>query len=312
MPDELLDAKGAPRRQLHLRPAAIEHLLAIDRLWPGMDPADQQALSSCYTPRFSTHAARLTTLYVPLSDGTSPSAHDSLDVSEGLGVTRRLRPLRLEELTELLRVYVVREPQPTAAILALPAHTTPPAEAISHPAPTQAANARAAERDRRHANHASAHAASAQGRGPMLTPNAEEETLHHLYCVLSSPPGSHGNQCYLLQLQPASEVGGRDAAGAVDEALASPPLVELCQAGALHTAFSSSSTKLRRASMTPPTIALKALESAVGAATKVHATTAELTARVQVEASPAPPMPERATSPGRHRGGSSPGRSSHH
>ena len=101
---------------MHLRPASVEHLLAVNCIWSRMDPADRQVLSSCYTPRETPHACGLTTLYVPISE----TPHSGTADIELMGAVRRLRPLQLPELLELLRIYVIREPHPTAATLALP------------------------------------------------------------------------------------------------------------------------------------------------------------------------------------------------
>ena len=109
----VLPGDDAP--SLHLRPACVEHLLAVDRLWPAMDPADRQVLTSCYTPRDTPHVCWLQTLYLPLADGPAPG-----DSEGAAGGHRRLRPLRPAELMELLRVYVVRRAQPAAATLSLP------------------------------------------------------------------------------------------------------------------------------------------------------------------------------------------------
>ena len=57
VPETLAESAHAPRKQLHLRPAAVEHLLAVDCLWPGLDAADRQMLSTVYTPR-QARAAR--------------------------------------------------------------------------------------------------------------------------------------------------------------------------------------------------------------------------------------------------------------
>lgn len=68
---------------VHLRPASVEHLLAVDCVWPKMSEADRQVLHGCYTPRDSTLTGKLTTLYIPLSDGPQTE----IDVE--LGTVRR-------------------------------------------------------------------------------------------------------------------------------------------------------------------------------------------------------------------------------
>ena len=74
-------------------------MLAVDRLWPAMDPSDRQALSSCYTPRFlSAHAARLTTLYVPLSDGSGSAALEAGEAAyDTLGVASDATPSQIKK-----------------------------------------------------------------------------------------------------------------------------------------------------------------------------------------------------------------------
>ena len=262
LPEDLHADRQAPRKQLHLRPAAVEHLIAVDCLWPILDAADRQVLNSCYTPRFSTQAPRLTTLYAPLCDGPHAEPGDVL------GSVRRLRPLRLNELKELLHVYAVREPQQTSAVLALPAAEHPPAG---------------------------------------VAVDANDEVLGHLYTSLTTPPGTApgSTQCYLLQLQPANTAAEESTAAYEDPTV--PPLVEMCQNGALEAALGSKATaRLRNASLTPPTLAVKTLEAALAAAEKARSLASELTTRTAREANP--PDERMAPSPGRHRGGASPGR----
>ena len=74
---------GTDEPVVHLRPASVEHLLAVDCVWPKMSEADRQVLDGCYTPRDASLAGKLSTLYIPLSDG--PQAE--IDVE--LGAVRR-------------------------------------------------------------------------------------------------------------------------------------------------------------------------------------------------------------------------------
>ena len=179
LPDDGADGEDA-EQALHLRPAAVEHLLAVESLWTRMDPADRQALNSCYTPRDSQHACRLTTLYVPL-------AHYA-DAEGNASAARRLRPLSMHELQELLKIYAVRSPQPAAATLALP---------------------QMAENDERTRE---------------LRSRDDDEVLQHVYCTLSPPTGS-ASTAYVLQMQTRESL---EAAAPPDEAPAPPPpLVEL-------------------------------------------------------------------------------------
>lgn len=251
------------RKTLHLRPAAIEHLLAVDCLWPGVDVADREVLSSCYTPRFSTHASRLTTLYAPLCDGPQADAFD------GTGVARRLRPLRPPELTELLRVYVVREPQPTAAILALPI---------------------AASTDEK------------------LSASGDDEALHHLYCSLTSPTASSTMQCNLLQLQPAVPATD-EASSAEESVPQPVLVEMCQNGSLQAALSERSGTRLRNSSLTPPALSCRTLEAALTSAQKTTGIVADLTARAAREANPAEPAERVNSSPGRHpRANASPGR----
>ena len=179
LPDDNTDGDDASHI-LHLRPASVEHLLAVDCLWPRMDPADRQILSSCYTPRDTPHACRLMTLYVPI-------AHYA-DADGTMSTARRLRPLNMHELQELLRIYVVRAPQPAAATLALP--LIPAGD----------------ERSRE------------------LRTHDDDEVLHHVYCTLSPPSGGAGT-AYVLQMVTRESI---EAAAGQDEVAATPPpLVDL-------------------------------------------------------------------------------------
>lgn len=250
---------------LHLRPASVEHLLAVECLWTRMDPADRQVLNSCYTPRDAQHTCRLGTLFIPLSDG--PHA----EVDGEMGQVRRLRPLRPPELMELMRIYVVRQPQPAAATLALPL--------------APANDERAAE----------------------LRTSPGDEVLQHVYCVLGSvgqsgggggggAVGAAGSQCFVLQMQ-MSPAASTDAP-LHDEAPSTPPLVNLCQSGALRDALSTVvHLPLRHSGLVHPNLARQVMESGLSAAQKTVAAQADLQSalrkqlleRVQRDAAPSGP-----------------------
>jgi hypothetical protein len=235
---------GAEPPPIHLRPASVEHLLSVDCLWPRMDPSDRQKLSSCYTPRETPHACRLTTLYVPLSDGPQADQHADL----ALGTHRRLRPLRLFELLELLRIYAIREPQPVAATRARPL-------APAH-------DERAAE----------------------LRTAPDDEVLQHVYCTLT-PPGSApggGGQSYILQLQLTS-VASADSTDS-ELSLSTPPLVDLCQNGVLQEALRAT-LRLRKAGVVPPSLAVDQLKQALSATQKAASALTDLTQQTRRELS---------------------------
>lgn len=269
LPELEEDSDDAPN--LHLRPASVEHLLAVDSLWPRMDPADRQVLTSCYTPRETPHARRLSTLYVPLSDGPQPADHDP-----AMGTSRRLRPMRLPELLELLRIYVVREPQPAAATLALPL--------------ALATDERAAE----------------------LRTHPDDEVLQHVYCTLAPSGSASGTaaQCYVLQMQPAGGAGATDGAMQDDASPAIPALVEMCQNGQLHEALQTS-VQLRKTGLIPPSTATTALVAALAGAQKEASAQTELTAVASKELSPptpeGPPAPSNNSARGRSRNSSGSG-----
>jgi len=277
LPDSLAASPHAPQKQLHLRPAAVEHLLAIDCLWPSLAAADREALTSCYTPRagassaFSQHAPRLTTLYTPLSDGVQTELERD-GPHDAFGTTRRLRPLRPAELAELMRVYVVREPQPTAAMQALPL-ATPADGGVGGDARQQT----------------------------LPPPHNDDSLLHHIYCPLNSPPGTGGPmQVYLLQLLPAAAAAEESAFTALDEPIPAPPLVEMCQNGMLQAALSErASARLVHACPSAPSQATKALEALLQGSQKARELAAE-TARATREALPDAAVdmsPERIASP---------------
>ena len=239
LPDS--DSDDSPH--LHLRPASVEHLLAVECLWPEMDPADRQVLTSCYTPRETPHACMLSTLYVPLAD--TPHAE-----SEKLGSARRLRPLRQHELQELLRVYVVRKPKPTAATLALPL------------VPSNDVRARE------------------------LRTHDGDEVFEHLYCTASAPSTGTGI-AYVLQLVPARESPDPTAEDADTDAAETSQLVELVQSGAVYESMKAtiSSFKLRCAGLTPPSHAVTVLEASLASAQKTRNANAALTAAISKEVS---------------------------
>ena len=247
--------EDAPTRddapQLHLRPASVEHLLAVESLWPRMDAADRQVLSSCYTPRDTPHTQRLTTLYVPLSDGMP---HAAGEAESAPSAARRLRPLRLHELQELLRIYVVRAPQPAAATLALPL--------------APAGDARAHE----------------------LRTHEDEDVLCHVYCTLAPPSGA--GTAYVLQMTPATQPEASPSPSP-DPLAATPALVDLCQSGSLQEALQAVALGVRPVGLTSPSLAVSALTSAVASAQKAKALSAETVQAAQQELllAAAPPAP---------------------
>ena len=239
----LPDSDGEDCPHLHLRPASVEHLLAVECLWPEMDPADREVLTSCYTPRETPHACMLSTLYVPLAD--TPHAE-----SEKLGSARRLRPLRQHELQELLRVYVVRKPKPTAATLSLP--LVPPNDA----------------------------------RVRELRTHDGDEVFEHLYCTASAPSTGTGI-AYILQLVPARESPEPAAEDADTDAAETSQLVELVQSGAFYDAMQAATAtfKLRAVGLQPPSHAVTCLEASLASAQKARNAHAELTAAISKEVS---------------------------
>lgn len=251
--------EGDERPALHLRPASVEHLLAVDALWPKMDPADREVLHSCYTPRQTPNASagRLTTLYVPLSEGPQGEAD-----GVALGAGRRLRPLRQAELMELIRIYVVREPQPAAASLVLP---------LGNQHDERASEIRAHD---------------------------DDEVLQHIYCTLAAPGGaaSANGQCYVLQMQHSAASSG-DAAPP-DEAVATPPLIELCQNGALKEAFKATTMQLRKSAVVPPSLTVDQMKGVVAGAQKAASQLADVTAAatLELQGASAPPAPAQRSS----------------
>ena len=250
VPNNFMNAGSYTQRELHFRPAAVEHLLAVRCLWPGLDAADQQVLRSCYTPRFSSHAPRLITLYGVLSNGPQSDHNDALDS------LRRLRPLKQAELFELLRVYVVREPQPTAAVLAL-------------------------------------QRAPSAGLAQQASDGGVQ--LQHVYCPLISPPGTTPSsmQCYLLQL----ELSGAD----VDDLdtrkcnAGSSSLVDMCQNGSMRSAVQyCSSSQLKCTCFNPPSISQGTMQSIRANSEKAVALSANLSGRMEHEATVNANHPRRA------------------
>ena len=223
--------------RVHLRPASVEHLLAVDCMWQEVNPADRHVLNSCYTSRGTSQASKLSTLYIPLGDGT----HGELIDAE-LGTVRRLRPLHTAELMQLVRIYVIREPQPAAATLALPLATLN--------------TERLAE----------------------LRTSKTDEVFQHVYCTLG-PPGSGGgtsSQCFVLQMQVASR---EDSMGCAREHnITSPsPLLELFQEGVVSGALQPMvKATLRNAASPPPNVNCSRLDSALKCDQKAALATGEL------------------------------------
>lgn len=223
--------------RVHLRPASVEHLLAVDCSWPKVTAADRHVLNSCYTSRGTSQASKLSTLYIPLGDGT----HGEL-VDADLGTVRRLRPLHTAELMQLVRIYIIREPQPAAATLALPL------------------------------------AALSKERINELRMSETDEVLQHVYCTLG-PTGSGGgisSQCFVLQMQVASREDSM--VGAWDHNVTSAsPLLELFQDGAVCDALQPmAKATLRNGASPPPNVSHSRLDSALRNDQKAALATGEL------------------------------------
>lgn len=121
--------------ELRLRPATVENLLAVECLWQSIDDTDRRALSASYTWPIASQQ-RLTTLYAPLESG---ACHSSKNGRVGHGcwtygnyMPQQLRPLRPFELSELLRVYVLRSPLAPLAALALPRALIDGSDTLQH------------------------------------------------------------------------------------------------------------------------------------------------------------------------------------
>ena len=157
--------------------------------------------------------------------------------------------MRPPELQELLRIYVVREPQPAAATLALP---------LAPANDERIAELRMSDRD---------------------------DVLQHVYCILGSPASGSGPsapQFYVLQMQQSS-AAANEGSGQTEN-LPPPLLVDFCQSGGFREALQSvASMPLRNASLAPPNITKSMLDSAVMSVQKAAAASSVLVAALRRE-----------------------------